>query len=245
MTINKTKCMDSKQNNFFIKTPLFIKNLFPYSEDIDHENLKVTKVGLYSISNRHDSGTLTKILEQCIQSWGQNPKNMTLTDATAGIGGNTISFAQTFGKVNAIEINNIQYKALVNNLKEYKFNNVDSFFSNCLTIVPNLTQDVIFIDPPWGGKKYKQEKYLKLKINNINLSDIINHWKKSCKNLKMVVIKIPKNFDMSSFSNKQKFPFLYLWYFRKYNIIILSKIHCQPIEHRQYFGYKNKRRNSN
>ena len=173
-----------------------------------------------------------------------NTKSIIVTDGTSGIGGNAIAFAMCFQKVNAIELDVIQYKALKTNVQVYGLGNVNCVFGNCLKIIPFLDQHIIFIDPPWGGKSYKQEIEVKLEINCIPLVFIVNRWRKVCKNLEMVAIKIPKNFALFDFANECNFPFLYLLYFRKYNVLILSERICRPIQHRLLYNYVKQRRNS-
>lgn len=241
---DSTGDIDDQPKNNYILTPMYIRTLFPYSKDIVYENIKMTEVGLYSISNRHDSGTLTRILNQCILSWNLKTSSIVVTDGTAGIGGNSIAFAMMFKKVNAIEIDNVQYNALVNNVDVYRLNNVDTYIGNCLKIIPLLEQHIIFLDPPWGGRLYKKEKKLDLSLSGIPLVSIVNLWKKKCTNLEMIALKIPKNFGLANFAKECDYPFLYLLFFRKYNVLILSKRLCKPIEHRHFKDYKKKRRNS-
>jgi hypothetical protein len=236
--------IDETNKNNFILTPMYIRTLFPYSKDIIYENLKMTEVGLYSISNRHDSGTLTRILNQCILSWNLKTNSIVVTDGTAGIGGNSIAFGMMFKKVNAIEIDDMQHNALINNVQVYNLNNVNCYLGNCLKIIPSLNQHIIFLDPPWGGKLYKKEKKLDLYLSGIPLVYIVNLWKKKCKNLEMIALKIPKNFSLSNFAKECEYPFLYLLFFRKYNVLILSNRLCKPIEHRHFREYIKKRRNS-
>lgn len=230
--------------NNVIQTPPFIRNLFPFSKKVRYEKLKMTKIGLYSISNRHDSGTLTRILGQIVEKWGLNPKTVSIADGTAGIGGNAISFGLIFGDVHAIEIDNIQYEALENNVKQYGLTNLKTWQGDCLKLIPNLDPNIVFIDPPWGGKSYKNETDLDLMLQSIPLVHIINIWKNVCKNLSIVTIKIPKNFSLYKFANSCDFPFIYLLYFRKYNVLVLSKRVCKTIEHRQFLNYVKTRRNS-
>ena len=228
--------------NYMIRTPVYIRTLFPYSKDVVYEDLQMTEIGLYSISNRHDSGTLTRIINQCVQFWNIPTKSVIVTDGTSGIGGNAIAFAMCFMKVNAIELDTVQFTALKNNVHVYGLKNVDCYFGNCLKIIPTLEQHIIFLDPPWGGKSYKQEKELTLEINDIPLVHITNQWRKKCKKLEMIAIKIPKNFSLCKFANDCNFPFLYLLYFRKYNVLILSEKFCKPIEHRHFLNYVKNRR---
>lgn len=235
---------DVNDKNSYIVTPMYVRTLFPFSKDIVYENLKLTEVGLYSISNRHDSGTLTRILNQCILSWNLKTNSIVITDGTAGIGGNSIAFGMMFKQVNAIEIDNIQYNALVNNMDVYNLKNVKCYFGNCLKIIPLLDQHIIFLDPPWGGKLYKKVKKLDLFLSGIPLVHVTNQWKQKCKNLEMIAIKIPKNFSLHNFAKECEYPFLYLLFFRKYNVLILSNRICKPIEHRHFQGYIKNRRNS-
>jgi len=234
----------SVKKNSFIRTPVYIRTLFPFSKKINYENLQMTEIGLYSISNRHDSSTLTGILNKCILSWGMKSDEIIITDATAGIGGNTLSFASVFKQVNSIEWDILQFKALKNNVGEYRYNNVDCYFGDCLKIIPMLNQNIIFLDPPWGGKSYKKETELTLEIGNIPVVHIINDWKRNCKNLHLIAIKIPKNFSLLEFANNCEFPFMFLLYFRKYNVLILSKQFCKPISQRHFVNYIKNRRNS-
>lgn len=240
--IEKTKKYRLSTENSVIRTPPYVRTLFPYSSSIKYENLRMTKIGLYSISNRHDSGTLTRILSQCFQSW--NKTNIVITDGTAGIGGNSLAFGMSFKRVNAIEWDEIQYEALKCNVNVYGLKNIECYQGDCMKLIPMLRQHVIFLDPPWGGKSYKNEKEIDLMLNDVPLVDIVNRWRKECRKLEMIAIKIPKNFSLKEFANKSFYPFMYLLYFRKYNVLILSERHCKPIEHRHYTNYIKKRRNS-
>jgi 16S rRNA G966 N2-methylase RsmD len=247
---NQENMFQEKENikgvkkNSFIRTPVYIRTLFPFSKKVNYENLQMTEVGLYSISNRHDSSTLTNILNKCILSWGMNSDDITITDATSGIGGNSLSFASVFKKVNSIEWDILQFNALKNNVLEYNYDNVNCYYGDCLRIIPTLNQNIIFLDPPWGGKSYKKEIELTLEIGNIPVVHIINDWKKNCKDLHLVAIKIPKNFSLLEFANNCDFPFMFLLYFRKYNVLILSKQFCKPIAQRHFINYIKSRRKS-
>ena len=109
----------------------------------------------------------------------------TITDATACIGGNTKSFAEFFNKVQAIELNEQYYKILKKSLP-----NVKCFLEDCLDIVPKLEQNIIFLDPPWGGPEYKQKREVNLTLSGKPLFEIIKEFKKYCT---FIVLKIPYN----------------------------------------------------
>lgn len=123
-------------------------------------------------------------------------KNSTITDATACIGGNSVLFAKDFKNVICIEKDYEVYKILKSNMNKYA--NCDSYnvSYNCLKFI--LKQDIIFIDPPWGGNDYKSKKNIKLYLDFIDIQTIINEVYNFTK---IVVLKIPSNFDMDSLNN--------------------------------------------
>jgi hypothetical protein len=124
-----------------------------------------------------------------------NTKECTITDATACIGGNSILFLRDFKFVNAVEKNIDIYDTLIKNLKS--FNNKHVYNCSYNTIKFMLKQNVIFIDPPWGGTCYKTKKKIKLYIDDIDIIDIINELYHFAD---IICLKIPNNFDISCIS---------------------------------------------
>jgi len=118
--------------------------------------------------------------------------DLTITDGTANVGGNVISFANMFEKVNAVEIDRTNFKALENNILAYELQNVDVFHGDYTKMLLSLKQDVVFLDPQWGGVGYKQHKQLDLSLGGKDGS----YW---CRLLlkgkltKLIVLKVPKN----------------------------------------------------
>ena len=144
---------------------------------------------------------------------------MSITDATACIGGNSISFCKYFSHVNMIEINKKRVKMLRHNVSAcykhktfgkdmkatYKISNGD--YLNVLHENKDIQKDIIFFDPPWGGLDYKKHNKLMPEINNDTITDIVH---KMCEDIhfKFVVLKLPVNFDLDSFSiNKNQILF--------------------------------------
>lgn len=164
---------------------------------INNIKLKITDKGLYSISKYQDAKWISEIINNFLKGENVNIKNETIIDSTAGIGGNTISFSKYFKKVYAVEINNIHYDVLINNLEALSINNVETFFNNFLHIIDNISlkSNIFFLDPPWGGKSYKNFKYFNLKIGKLQIYSVINLLYD--KNLKYVVLKAPFNLNLS------------------------------------------------
>ena len=122
--------------------------------------------------------------------------NCIITDATAGIGGNAIYFSKQFKSVNVVEINNNLEKVLKYNLTKY--NNKSVYFVSYNVIKLMLKQDIIFIDPPWGGSDYKSKKKINLYLDNINVLDTIEQMYNYTR---IICLKVPNNFNTHIQSN--------------------------------------------
>lgn len=121
-------------------------------------------------------------------------KDSVITDATAGIGGNTVYFFKTFKYVNIVELDINLMNILKNNIP--KTNNI--YFVSYNIIKFMLTQDIIFIDPPWGGSDYKSKKKINLYLDNINVIEIIDQMYNYTK---IVCLKVPNNFNCNFETN--------------------------------------------
>ena len=179
--------------------------LFPYIKDKDRAiKLKIDKESIYYISIRKHAEQISTIIENYINKLGYESKDITITDATAGVGGNTISFGKTFKNVNAIEINHKRFEYLKNNLNIYNLKNIKVYEGDCIKIIDKIKyQDVIFIDPPWGGKKYKKFYKLKLFLSNVSLEKlckIMMNKKTMISMPKLIVLKLPINYDLTNFN---------------------------------------------
>ena len=182
-------------------------------EDIEksiknNKKLMITDKGLYSISKHMDAYWITQNIIEFIKSKGLNTYDLNIIDGTAGIGGNTISFSKYFAKIYAIEINNVHFNVLNNNLNALSILNVNTYFDNFLNIINDLNlkeikSNIFFFDPPWGGKSYKNFKYFNLKIGKLSLYNIINILYE--KKFKYVILKAPYNLNLSPIFNLIKY----------------------------------------
>uniref|UniRef100_A0A6G6ACS8 Putative RNA methylase n=1 Tax=Borely moumouvirus TaxID=2712067 RepID=A0A6G6ACS8_9VIRU len=124
-------------------------------------------------------------------------KHLIITEMTAGVGGNVLNFAKYFKYVNAIEINKTRYDYLQNNIKLYNYDNVNCYNDNSLDLLINhndLVQDIIFFDPPWGGKDYKLHNNLRLNFGSDSIENICQELLSKSK-ANMIVMKLPCNYD--------------------------------------------------
>lgn len=196
--------------------------LFPYLENkLLVNKLKIDEDSIYYISIRDHATKITNIIIYHLTLLNINISTTIITDATAGVGGNTLSFASTFKKVYAIEIDNLRSNYLKNNINIYNFTNVFVINNNCVNIIPNIKDhNVVFIDPPWGGRNYKKYTNLKLMLSNTPLETIcLNIFENN--NVKLIVLKLPFNYDLVNFYNKLKDYTIYLYDLYKMLILVI------------------------
>lgn len=117
--------------------------------------------------------------------------NDIITDATSGIGGNSIYFCKYYSFVFCIEKLNCCISYLDLNLK--CFDNKLIINDDCLDILKIIKSDVIFFDPPWGGKNYKYINNINLYLNNIPINNIIDSLYMYCK---VIALKAPNNYKI-------------------------------------------------
>ena len=157
----------------------------------DYQNLKSDLEGNYSLSHKDDADKLSLLLKE---KYGSNIKIM---DATSGLGGNSISFGTHFDNtVISIELDLYRFTLLQENLQKYELKNL-TINGNFLDFI-NMDYDLIFIDPPWGGPKYKFEKLIKIYINDKSLKEVTKILKDK---EKIIVWKLPFNYDLNDFNN--------------------------------------------
>lgn len=210
------------------KSKRHILKLFPFLQDpTKAPNLKIDAESIHYISHRDDAQSITKIIIDHLKKDNKDLKNITITDATAGVGGNAISFALNFSFVYAIELDELRSSYLANNLEVYNLKNYAILQDDCLKVLP-LIQDhkVVFIDPPWGGKGYKTHENLRLTLSDISLEALCNSLLDPTQVTKCpdyIVLKLPANYDVS-----------YL-----YRMVLSKEIYFYDLERMYIFVIKN------
>lgn len=173
-------------------------SLFPLEEGIDRSKALVTMESRSVMTSPEEADGLTRIVETRLSALltGRAPSRMTITDATAHVGGNTLSFSRVFGRVNAVEVSSVYHECLVHNVRLYKRDNVSCFLGDYTdrAFIGTLKQDAVFIDPPWGGVGYRMHKRISLALSNTSLTSIITTLMGG--HTRMVVVKAPLTFDL-------------------------------------------------
>ncbi len=182
--------MTSETKNKVVKVSWkILKETFPDIQSFD--KLQMTETGIYSVTGRKGAQF---IANQIIKYMKTNI--LTITDCTANNGSDTIMFGIMFKNVNAIELDKINYDVLKNNIDVFKLDNVIAYNNDTLEILGKLQQDVIYLDAPWGGRDYKDQKSMSLFIGDLEISYFYLKYKD---NAKLFVFKVPRNYDFNNF----------------------------------------------
>lgn len=199
-----------------------LKYLFGNIPDSILSKLQYDHISIYSITPHQIADKITFLLKDCLKKILETDiSNLTITEMTACIGGNVISFAKHFKHVNAIELCDQRFEYLNYNLKVLDLEkNVTTIRGDCLIEIanPNLTQDVIFFDIPWGGRSYKFKEQIDLYISkkpSYNACNLVRNY------TKVIVMKIPNNFNLKKFQYFVNMKIYNIFELDKFKLIIL------------------------
>ena len=197
--------MDTNNND-----PIIIENFNPKNyfntEDIkkikNNQKLKITNIGKYSITKPLHTNWIKSILINFFKNKDINTKILSIIDATACIGGDSLSFSKYFKQVLSIEKDKTHFQILENNIKICETDNIKLINNDFISYIEKQqlykSYHVLFIDPPWGGPDYKNVDKLDLFLYNnqnikINIKTIINSY---FDKFKYIVLKCPINFHL-------------------------------------------------
>lgn len=165
--------------------------LFRFVEPPIRTHLKLDTEAYYSTTDQLTANKIAKVLFKLL------PDTKVVTDATACVGGATYAFAQVFSRVNAIELDKLRYDYLRHNMTVLGVHErVQCFCGDALNVCLTLRQDLIFLDPPWGGPEYKTQSRVSLSLSNKPLSEVCRLLSRASK---YIAIKVPINFNESEF----------------------------------------------
>lgn len=170
--------------------------------DNEIKHLKVDHYGTFSATCAKDAyTTCTAIL-----ALPGLPASPSITDACAGCGCNSIQFAccDRFQTVRVVELNPVRFERYLKHniataMQMHPVTQTDTelICGNYLDVMYK-TQDVVFLDPPWGGPLYDTEGLCVLKLGGVHLGQIIRtlHTNRTKNKTKYVVMKAPHNLDV-------------------------------------------------
>jgi 16S rRNA G966 N2-methylase RsmD len=212
----KTYKNHPKSNFFFSKYPPEIRKKLMYDDE-----------ALFSVTDSRSADKITEILSKL----DGISKSSVITDMTACVGGNSISFSNYFRKVNSIELDEKRFEILKYNIEDVlDIRNIEFFNGNGIDLIMNNSthQDIIFMDPPWGGTNYKKSNTLRLSLTNQsgNHYDMGELTLMILKKAKYVALKVPVNFDVTYFRevvNKHAYVLSEISSLRKMKLLIVGK----------------------
>jgi 16S rRNA G966 N2-methylase RsmD len=182
-------------------------NFFP---DSSGKKILLDDVSKYSITLPDKAQTISEVTKKNYQLVfpDDDLSNITITDAMACVGGNTLSFSNFFNKVIANEINTTRYQYLVHNMKEYNRENIVFYNDNYLNLMNKLEQNIVFIDPPWGGPIYKSQYKMEIVLQDeaekeTNIHEMVNILFENNSGTKMIIFKLPINHNIENFKQSR------------------------------------------
>jgi precorrin-6B methylase 2 len=194
-----------------------MENVFPYKDNIDYEKLKMTPEGLYSITRRRDGERMIEFIRSKITDV---PK-LSVTDATACVGGDTLLFSLYFKKIDSIEWKRDNIIVLRNNVDVFGATNV-TIHEGDSTKVFNWKTDVLYVDPPWGGPEYYKIPQLDLFIGTQRIDVWIEEILKRENRPKHIILKLPSNYNFSRLQFLPNIDTLNNYVIRRFVVVLLT-----------------------
>ena len=198
-----------------------------YFRHVPHETrskLELDYEASYSVTDQVTADKITKDICMFVD------QDAIITDGTACIGGNTYSFAKVFKNVNAVEIDPTRHSYLKNNMSVLGLGNIHCICGDVYDVCQKQHQDVIFLDPPWGGPDYKNNSNIQLFLSNRELSEVCIDISLYCK---YIALKVPINFKPEIFDRSVENVLErvhYNTYLRKMHLIIYRCLNIPIIQ---------------
>jgi 16S rRNA G966 N2-methylase RsmD len=207
---------------------IYYNKLFPKLNGVILKNLQIDDESVSYITTPYEANKIASIIEDHSNKYKPNCE-ISIIDGTGGVGGDTIAFCGKFGNIISIEENIERSKLLSHNIQQYCFKNITIINGDSTLIIPKILDiDVIYIDPPWGGRDYKKKDKLLLNFGNYAIEDfVINCFTNDDIITKPLIfaLKMPKNYDLQHFFDKlSHICDIYVYELDKFNVFILEQI---------------------
>lgn len=195
-----------------------MEDLFPQKENVDLTKLKITEEGSYSITRRRDAERIMNVLRNKFN----NISSLHITDSTACIGGDTINFALHFKHVDSIELDKNNFDALKNNVETFHLKNVELHNGDSTKIFDWYT-DVLYVDPPWGGKDYKSQKNIDLFLSKtIRIDKWLDEILRRKNRPLFIILKLPSNYRFTALNYLPNVEYINPFQIRSYVLVIIT-----------------------
>jgi 16S rRNA G966 N2-methylase RsmD len=190
------------------------KDIIPY--------IRMTDEGLYSTTPYKHQEYIFKH----IQSYYPDLHDKVLTIAGSCCGGDIMCSYDQFQSVHIVDISHLHIEITKHNIDAiyHTTMNLHRHLGSYTDLYKQLKQDIVFIDPPWGGHDYqkilKELSYTDENKNKIYVDQIVDELFKN--GTEMVIIKIPRTFDTTNLVANQPFK-------NNYTVDIIHSIKKSPI----------------
>jgi predicted O-methyltransferase YrrM len=147
-------------------------------------------------------------VQKAIESWILYPLEVKrVVDVTAHIGVDTIHFAQLFphATLSAFEVVGDAFLALRQNMIRFGMQDrVHVEYRDSSDWIPTEPIDIVYMDPPWGGRDYYKKACLELflqkesdePMTHKNINYMIDTWMNTSL-IQHLIVKVPTNFNKS------------------------------------------------
>lgn len=194
-----------------------MENVFPHKDNIDYTKLKMTPEGLYSITRRRDGEKMIGFIQNKISDISK----LSVTDATACVGGDTLLFSLYFKKIDSIEWKRDNIIVLRNNVDVFAATNV-TIHEGDSTKIFNWKTDVLYVDPPWGGPEYYKIPQLDLFIGTYRVDVWIEEILKRENRPRHIILKLPNNYNFSRLQFLPNIDKLNNYVIRRFVVVLLT-----------------------
>lgn len=178
-----------KYASFFPKTAFT-------GERIDYNLTSIVESSLFSTSPHEEILSYGQFIVDAVKLIGLRCEDATITDACAGIGGDTFGFATLkFKKIVSVELDEVTCNVLKGNVDALHMPRevCEVMCANYIDVMTTLSQDIVYIDAPWGGRDYRTKSQISISISNVSLEDVV--LKVSEMGVKCIIIKVPPSFN--------------------------------------------------
>lgn len=158
----------------------------------------VTLESLYSVTPHHQAMEVASIIHDWMK--GRDMTDMSITDGTANVGGDTMALMSLFHRVRSIEYDKATYLFLKHNLETFVRINrhekeIDARHGDITDpkIIDSLGTSALFLDPPWGGPEYKGKDQVHLILGGEDFSQVVDRALRNNPSTVCVWIKAPLN----------------------------------------------------
>jgi len=194
-----------------------MEDVFPLKQGIDYTKLKLSKEGEYSVTRRRDADRILTSMKNTVGTLSDK----SITDTTGCVGGDTIHFGLNFKQVDTIELKKENFDVLQNNVSVYNLNNI-RFHLGDSTQIYNWKTDILYIDPPWGGPDYKENKNLDLFMSSKRIDIWLEEILLRKNRPKYIFLKLPNNYNFKRFNFLSNVDYIKPYRIRSYILVAIT-----------------------